>query len=248
MNAHYAEDDSLAIESNIVRVIPEQCYTGIIQNNENFFSVRKSPERSFDEISDESEHQSGYGSADNLHFELWSLPFFVDFIIENHHHFVKKQIPLLTELIEHVVSKHGKSFPALFDIQKLFNGFSESFYKHIFRKEEELFSYIKKLHRTAEEGKQIASPYFGSIIELENQLSEEHSAVENDLLQLRQITSNFIAPENSCTNHKRIYKLLKALYHDTKQHIYLENNLVFPEALELEKKVLIKETSLSFSL
>jgi len=244
MNTHYTETAMVTTESISQRMIFDECYTGSHHRNENFFVIQKNSGSFVEDSTKEYEEHNGY--SDNLHFELWSLPFFVDFIIENHHHYVKKQLPLIAELIDYVTKKHSKTFPALFDIQKLFLSFSDSFYKHIFRKEEELFAYIKKIHRLAEEGKQMSAPYFGNIVELENQLSVEHNAVENDLLKLRQITNNFVPPDSSCTNHKRIYKLLKALCYDTRQHIYLENNLVFPEAIELEKKVLKTETVISF--
>lgn len=246
MNTHYADTYGTMTESRTSEMMLDECYAGSRNHNENYFTPQISLSILVEDTVDTHDSQERYTGTDNLHFDLWTLPFFVDFIIENHHHFVKKQLPLIAELIDYVIERHGKTYAALYDIQKLFHSFSESFYKQIFRKEEELFAYIKKLYRLSEEGKQMSPPYFGSIVELENQLSEEHNNVENALTQLRQITNNFVPPDNSCSNHKRIYKLLKALCYDTKQHIYLENNLVFPEALELEKKVLITETVISF--
>lgn len=246
MNTHYVQISGIMTQSGTIDVIPDECYVAVHSQNENIFSTQTSSQVFVEDVNNEYVPKGMHVGSDNLHLDLWSLPFFVDFIIENHHHYVKKQLPFITELIDHVTKKHSKTYPALFDIQKLFLSFSDSFYKHIFRKEEELFTYIKKLHRLAEEGKQMSSPYFGSIVELENQLSAEFNAVENDLSKLRQITHNFVPPDNSCTNHKRIYKLLKDLCHDTRQRIYLENNLIFPEALELEKKVLKTETVISF--
>ncbi len=245
MNTHYVQITETMIRSGTSEAIPDSSYI-IHGQNENLFTTQTNSQVSVEDTSNEYAPKGMFIGTDDLHFDLWSLPFFVDFIIENHHHFVKKQLPFIAELIDYVNKEHSRTYPTLIEIQKLFLNFSDSFYKHIFRKEEELFTYIKKLHRLAEEGKQMTAPYFGSIIELENQISAKHNVVENDLSKLRQITNNFEPPDSACTNHKRIYKLLKALFFDIRQHICLENNLVFPEALELEKKVLVAGTVTSF--
>lgn len=239
----YTETDKTTIESPISVVILNEGYTDTLEDRNVVpsFTSQMASQVFAECVADGCEPQ-GITGMDNLHPDLWSLPFLVDFIIENHHHFAKKQLPLIAELIDYVIARHGKSYATLFDIQKLFHSFSESFYKHIFRKEEEFFAYIKRIYRLSEEGKQVSSPYFGSILELENQLSAEYNIIENNLAQLRQITNNFLPPDNSCTSHQHIYKLLRALYHNTRQQIYLENYLVFPEALELEKKVLTAKT------
>lgn len=174
-----------------------------------------------------------------IHYELWSLPFLTNYIVENHHKYLRELLPHLTRMFDHVVDHHGQKFPELYKISSVYKACAESLFAHIFREEEELFSYVKRLTKLFEEGKHTTPPYFGSLVALENQFGSEHNATGNELALLRELTNNFTPPANSCKTQQRIYELLKDLYFDTKLHIHLENNILFPRALDLEKKVVV---------
>jgi regulator of cell morphogenesis and NO signaling len=65
---------------------------------------------------------------------------------------------------------------------------------------------------------------------------QEHSQTGDEFLILREITNNYQAPDDACTTYRALYRGLKDLERDLHQHIHLENNILFPRALELERK------------
>ena len=56
-----------------------------------------------------------------------------------------------------------------------------------------------------------------------------------DLLrQLRDITKGYTTPPDGCVSFQTLYQALAAFEADLHQHIHLENNILFPRAVEME--------------
>ena len=66
-------------------------------------------------------------------------------------------------------------------------------------------------------------------------MESDHDEAGAWLKQLEALTGNYTAPAGACNNYKLLYKKLKALQFDIHRHIHLENNVLFPKILELEK-------------
>ena len=69
-------------------------------------------------------------------------------------------------------------------------------------------------------------------------IKKEHSRISNLLLTLREQTNNYQFKPEACTNHQVIYHKLKEVDADLVQHKHLENNILYPKALEMEKSLL----------
>jgi regulator of cell morphogenesis and NO signaling len=65
----------------------------------------------------------------------------------------------------------------------------------------------------------------------------EHDEVGNILKSLSSLTNNYIAPSHVCNSFKRLYAELNDLQLDLHQHIHLENNVLFPQVVELENRL-----------
>ena len=64
----------------------------------------------------------------------------------------------------------------------------------------------------------------------------EHDQAGELLLKMREISKDYALPENACPSYTALYSRLEILEHDLHQHIHLENNLLFPRAIELERQ------------
>ena len=51
------------------------------------------------------------------------------------------------------------------------------------------------------------------------------------LFKIREITNFYTAPETACTTHRIMLDELKAFEEDLHQHVHLENNILFPMAI-----------------
>ena len=54
------------------------------------------------------------------------------------------------------------------------------------------------------------------------------------LRELRSLSSDYNVPADGCLSYQTLYQELEAFEQDLHQHIHLENNILFPRAIELE--------------
>jgi regulator of cell morphogenesis and NO signaling len=52
---------------------------------------------------------------------------------------------------------------------------------------------------------------------------------------MRQSSGGYTAPTGACTSFKTLYSALAEFERDLHQHIHLENNILFPRAIEMER-------------
>jgi regulator of cell morphogenesis and NO signaling len=64
---------------------------------------------------------------------------------------------------------------------------------------------------------------------------ELFEAAGNALRAMKRASNGFSAPTDGCISYQTLYKALAAFEADLHQHIHLENNILFPRAVALEK-------------
>ena len=67
-------------------------------------------------------------------------------------------------------------------------------------------------------------------------MEHEHDIVGRKMDMIRVLTNNYSLPEDACASYSLLYKMLEEFEGDLFIHIHLENNILFPKALELEQK------------
>ena len=75
----------------------------------------------------------------------WPHDFLVDYIVHNHHQYIKNTTPELLKLMAKVVKVHGDAHPELFEIAGIFNPVAEELIMHMRKEEQMLFPGIKAL-------------------------------------------------------------------------------------------------------
>jgi len=62
----------------------------------------------------------------------------------------------------------------------------------------------------------------------------EHETAGDILRELRKLSSDYKVPTDACISYQTLYQAMEAFEQDLHQHIHLENNLLFPRAVELK--------------
>ena len=65
-------------------------------------------------------------------------------------------------------------------------------------------------------------------------MEHEHESAGAALAKLRQVTHDYTLPADACPTFKAMYEELQRMEADLHQHIHLENNILFPRAIDLE--------------
>jgi regulator of cell morphogenesis and NO signaling len=63
---------------------------------------------------------------------------------------------------------------------------------------------------------------------------KEHDAVGDLIKQIHKASAGYNTPADGCTSYQALYQGLRQFEADLHQHLHLENNILFPRALELE--------------
>ena len=169
-------------------------------------------------------------------FREMPLSALVDYIVNKHHAYVKESIPRITAHVQKVSSKHGVRHPELPEIDRLFSRVSEEMRQHMYKEEHILFPRIKEIAGSTGNGTLPwlhERSYLSAPIYL---MESEHESAGNILHEIRSLTRHFTPPADACVTFKITYHELNEFENDLHRHIHLENNILFPKALELFKK------------
>lgn len=176
----------------------------------------------------------------NQNFEKWEPGFLADYIVNTHHNYVRENIPFVTEMAEKVARVHGDSHPELVEVARLFNGIGKDLSLHMMKEEKVLFPFIKKLGEAAQTNTKIAAAEFGDVSNPTQLMEMEHEQAGEDLAAIRGLTNNYTLPADACTSYTILFQKLQEFENDLFNHVHLENNILFPKALALEKDWVIK--------
>lgn len=176
-----------------------------------------------DNIRAEIHRTSSADPAHALRPENWSSTFLIDFIVENHHSFVRKAIPELRALLEKVCERHGNDSLELLKIRECFLDLSEELTNHMQKEEMVLFPAIRRLDAQKLENHPIERIIQAPITAME----DEHQAAGDLVKEIRSLSSNYTPPDFACPTFQITYRKLKEFDNDLMRHIHLENNILF---------------------
>lgn len=170
-------------------------------------------------------------------YDQWALDFLSDYIVNQFHLYTKEMLPQLSDYIETVVNVHGETHPETRTIAALWPAVRGELAQHMQKEELLLFPYIKRLVRSQTEGSVPPVPPFASARELVETMEAEHDETGDALHEIAVLSNNYTPPEDACPTFQTLYALLKEFDAATKKHIHLENNILFPQAIELEETI-----------
>ena len=156
-------------------------------------------------------------------------------IVNTHHAYVRRELPRLTELAEKVVRRHGDTKPELPAIQLKLNELGEELLQHCAKEELVLFPYITKFERAIADGTPKPHGCFGSVTNPIAMMTQEHDSAGALVAQMRELSSDFTPPAGACPTFHAFYRGLHEFEQDLHQHIHLENNILFPRAIDMER-------------
>ena len=176
-------------------------------------------------------------SSRPIPYDEWNLDFLADYIVNTHHSYVKKSLPDLRTYAEKVMKVHGNHHPELIQIHQLVEEINAELTAHLIKEEKVLFPYVKELVTANHNTQVLHAAAFGTVQNPINMMEVEHELVGKNLEKIRHLSQNYLLPEDACASYSLLYRLLDEFEEDLHLHIHLENNILFPKALEIEKKL-----------
>jgi regulator of cell morphogenesis and NO signaling len=181
-------------------------------------------------------------SKATIDFNEWDIDFLADYILNVHHRYLKKALPVVRELVAHFLEGHRKKHPELAELELIIRRLMKEIPPHMLQEEEVIFPYIRQIHHAYYNGQSYARLLVKTLRKpVEEVMLSEHKSVVTNLHRLRELTNNYTPPENACLTHKVTFAKLKEMDTDLIEHIHLETNILFPKAISMEKELLQKE-------
>ena len=164
----------------------------------------------------------------------------IDLIIEylKHSHFlyIKHKLPYIAKLVNSFKAEHDDYKAVERDLKLVFPLFVEDFIHHIYEEEDTLFRYIKSLER-ASKGKYIPTKLYYLIEKHSVQkFAMEHEVHDDEMEGIRKITKEYKLQPDAPLQIKVIYSELKEFEKSLITHARIENEILFPKAMALERK------------
>jgi regulator of cell morphogenesis and NO signaling len=181
--------------------------------------------------------ETGGGEPRPMPYNEWPLDFLADYIVNTHHAYVRKTMPDIKGYAHKVMQAHGQNHPELVRVNQLVAAIADELNAHLEKEERILFPYIKRMALAQGGDQQTAQNPFGTIQSPINMMETEHEIVGNHLKELSKVTGDYALPGDACASYSLLYRMLPELDSDLQLHIHLENNILFPKAINMEKQI-----------
>lgn len=176
-------------------------------------------------------------SSRPLPYGDWAPGFLADYIINTHHSYVRKNLPDIKMYAEKVMKVHANRHPELLRINQLVKEVDAELTSHMVKEEKILFPYVKELAAAENNVQPAQALHFGTVQNPINMMEMEHELVGKNMAEIRELSGNYTLPEDACASYSLLFHMLDEFEEDLHLHIHLENNILFPKALIIEKQL-----------
>jgi regulator of cell morphogenesis and NO signaling len=190
-----------------------------------------------EDVINEIENMNSPFAQSEIKPDEWELDFLIQYIINNHHSYVNRMLPVILAHTQKVASVHGENHPETKKIAEIFSAINSEMKHHMMKEEKILFPHILKLVALSGSGKEKNVPYFGTIKNPIAMMEAEHQSAGDGMSEIRKLSRNYTPPADACETYMTTYKELKEFEEDLHRHVHLENNILFPKAVNLEERL-----------
>lgn len=181
------------------------------------------------QLQQELENAKSSSSAGTQHdFGAWDIGFLADYITNVHHRYIREQGPIIEQLADKVSMRHGSEHHELYSLATGMHAFMQDLYQHIQQEEQKLFPIVKQLDTISVSDK-------NQLQDVIRYMEHEHEHAGDELRQFRSLTKDYKLPENACNSYTYLFEKIQEFENDLFQHIHLENNILFPKVIAMEK-------------
>ncbi|MDR2234009.1 MAG: iron-sulfur cluster repair di-iron protein [Tannerella sp.] len=169
-------------------------------------------------------------------FKSWPLDELIDYVEKTYHSYIKEKSPLLLQYLKKIYEVHGSNHPELGEIYGLYSHSANDLGQHLMKEERVLFPLIRDIVKAKETGQplrammSVQNPVMG--------MMSEHVVEGDRFHQMSELSSGYTVPADGCNTYRAAYGLLCEFEQKLHEHIAIENNILFPRAVEEEKALM----------
>ena len=166
-------------------------------------------------------------------YKAWTLSFLADYIVNNHHTYLKENMGQIAAYARKIAMVHGAHHPEVIKIAAIFDQIAADMTAHLREEEKVLFPAIKRAEAARKSGLAPDGQDLNTIKDALEKLGREHDGIGEATHQIRRLASGYAIPDDACNTFVITYQKLNEFEDDLHKHVHLENNILFPKAAQL---------------
>jgi len=173
-----------------------------------------------------------------LHFSEWKISFLIDYIINVHHAYMHMAIPSIENSLDLIVEIQQNKNTDASKILSLFHELSALLITHSHHEEEIIFPYIRQIESTHRRRETYGNLFVRTLRKPLSNIGKEHEEIISVLDEMGKLTNNYTSSSGANVLQIALYHKLKEFHSDMQQHIYLEDQILYPKAIVMEEELL----------
>ncbi len=161
----------------------------------------------------------------------------IQHIVRIHHHCVRQELPRLAEMASKVATTRGDRAPELAKVAELIENLRSELYAHIQKEEQVLFPFISQMDQESIIAYPPTHACFRSVSHPIFMMEQDHESADHIVAELIRLTNHFEPPSWACATHVALFAGLRDFEADLRHHVHLENDVLFPRAIQLETEL-----------
>ena len=166
-------------------------------------------------------------------FNDWEIDFLIDYIINNHHSFVRRKVKEIPAYAAKVAKVHGGRHPENVEIYRHFNTLAGEMIDHLESEEKRVFPLIKKIYAATKNGDTPNAEWIEQLRKELDLMEDEHEDAGDLMKVIHELSKGFTPPADACATYQILYQNLEGFENDLHRHVHLENNILFKKAEQL---------------
>ena len=151
---------------------------------------------------------------------------------------LKAEMPRISERLAKVMKVYGAQDAAtLAMLPKIYESLRDELDSHLAKEETILFPFVERIEALALGKQPLPALPFGTIGNPIHCMEAEHDDAGDALRLMRSVTNDFALPAHACATYKALFDSLRDFEADLHMHIHLENNILFPRVVALERSM-----------
>ena len=163
-----------------------------------------------------------------------------EYLKHAHYLFVKKRLPYIGQLIDGIKEVNFRYKSLSTDLKSIFPMFVEDFIHHIYEEEDTMFSYVDKLSRFLNDEKPSSEIYYLMEKFSVREFAMDHEVHESEMEGFRKFTNDYQYCEEADLHIKVLFTELERFETDLLIYAKIENEILFPKAMQLEQLAKLK--------
>lgn len=180
-----------------------------------------------------------YNNDEDFPFEKmqkFSIEEILNYLQATHRYYLTKKLPEIEQSLVHIFSKYGQSHQLLASLAYFFNDYKTNLIEHIRLEERDLFPYIRTLIEVSKEPVETNKSALNTDFSIKK-FMEAHSPIEDELEEVSKLITRYSGNDPMPLPYKIFLNQVSFLELELRKHAIIEDYVLVPMAIELEKKL-----------